>query len=233
MGTLKVDVVRVFTDESGNLGNELGIVRSGPASAGREQDIAARLGFSETVFLEAVASADSAASGGTAALRIFTPTTELPFAGHPSVGTAWWLREQGTGVGVLHEPAGDVAVEYDGTLTWISAKPNWAPKFEWLPQDSADAVEGFDGSEFSRGHHYVYAWADEAAGRLRSRMFAPAMGIAEDEATGAAAVRVTEKLGRDLQITQGSGSQLFTKLDGDFVRVGGATVFDRSLELDV
>ncbi|MFC3298019.1 hypothetical protein ACFOD2_17770 [Clavibacter michiganensis subsp. insidiosus] len=34
-------------------------------------------------------------------------------------------------------------------------------------------------------------------------MFAPALGVPEDEATGSAALRLTARLGRDLRITQG------------------------------
>jgi predicted PhzF superfamily epimerase YddE/YHI9 len=63
-------------------------------------------------------------------------------------------------------------------------------------------------------------------------MFAPAMGIREDEATGAAAVRVTALLDRDLDILQGRGSRLRTKRSaGDDILVGGRTVFDRQLTL--
>ena len=32
--------------------------------------------------------------------------TELPFAGHPTVGAAWWLRERGTPIRTLQVPAG-------------------------------------------------------------------------------------------------------------------------------
>ncbi|MQY25256.1 hypothetical protein NRB56_08120 [Nocardia sp. RB56] len=58
-------------------------------------------------------------------------------------------------------------------------------------------------------------------------MFAPAFGIEEDEATGAAAIALTSKLRRSLLITQGDGSQLFTEWDSDgWVRLGGRVVAD-------
>ena len=63
-------------------------------------------------------------------------------------------------------------------------------------------------------------------------MFAPAMGIIEDEATGAAAVALTARLGRGLWISQGEGSELVTELLADGrVRVGGRTVYDRTIEV--
>jgi predicted PhzF superfamily epimerase YddE/YHI9 len=65
-------------------------------------------------------------------------------------------------------------------------------------------------------------------------MFAPEMGISEDQATGAAAVRITARLGRDLTIVQGDGSVLLTSLvDAGLVRVGGRTVYDRRVRLEL
>lgn len=209
-----VDVVRVFTNESGKFGNELGIV-VGEADAA----LATRLGFSETVFLSPVAN-------GCAIMKIFTPAGELPFAGHPSVGAAWWLAQRGTPVDALVEKAGDVAVRYDGDTTWITGEASWAPEFVWHPLTTPGEVDALDPSTFTAGAHY--AWAPIEGG-IRSRMFGPQMGIVEDEATGAAAVRVTDQLRRDLTIRQGAGSLLQTRYLGRQVEVGGRTVFDRTL----
>lgn len=225
--TIEVTVVRVFTDERGEHGNELGIIQSSARTAAREQIIATELGFSETVFVDRVEG--KAAEGRLASIRIFTPVAELPFAGHPSVGTAWWLGHEGTPVATLREKAGDVAVSIEGETTWITAETAWAPEFEWLPLATPAEVDALQSGAFAAGHHYAYAWIDEDAGRLRSRMFAPAMGIAEDEATGAAAVRITGRLGRGLRIAQGRGSELVTALaDAGRIQVGGRTVFDRT-----
>jgi predicted PhzF superfamily epimerase YddE/YHI9 len=223
---ISVAVVAVFTNDALEFGNELGLVRTEDSVRGHEQEIATRLGFSETVFLDSV-------DDGVAGIRIFTPASELPFAGHPSVGSAWWLAQEGTPVRRLAEKAGEVAVRYDGDVTWITGRASWAPEFEWMPLTSPAEVDALDPASFTYGHHYAYAWIDEAAGRLRSRMFAPEMGIAEDEATGAAAVRITTVLARDLQIEQGRGSHIRTRLlkEGD-VEVGGRTVAVRQLVLD-
>jgi predicted PhzF superfamily epimerase YddE/YHI9 len=51
--------------------------------------------------------------------------------------------------------------------------------------------------------------------------------VPEDEATGAAAVRITDYLSRDLTITQGKGSQIFTEWHPDgWVMVSGRVVSD-------
>lgn len=229
-----VHVVRVFTTEEGDLGNALGIVDSSDASRGHEQEIATRLGFSETVFVEPREVEPRESGAERARLRIFTPARELPFAGHPSVGTAWWLREQGTPVAALDVPAGEVAVRYDGDVAWITGRAAWAPEFAWQKLDTEDEVAALDQATFTEGHHYAYAWTDEAAGSLRSRMFAPDMGVAEDEATGAAAVRLTGVLGRDLDITQGQGSRIRTRrLEGDLIEVGGRVVRDADVSVHI
>jgi predicted PhzF superfamily epimerase YddE/YHI9 len=229
---VQVDVVRVFTDTSGNFGNELGVI-SVPVG-GREQQIAAELGFSETVFVDDIADA-------VATIRIFTPTGELPFAGHPSVGAAWWLADRGTPVGALAEAAGSVAVRLEADVTWITGRAEWAPAFTFHAFDSPAEVDALDPANFGEGKHYSWAWASASAsasasgwasadGVLRARMFAPAMGIVEDEATGAAAVRITSQLSRNLEIRQGAGSVIRTRLlDDGSVEVGGRTVFDRTL----
>jgi predicted PhzF superfamily epimerase YddE/YHI9 len=58
-------------------------------------------------------------------------------------------------------------------------------------------------------------------------MFASHLGILEDEATGAAAVRITDYLSRDLAITQGKGSQIRTYWNPEgWVKVAGRVVHD-------
>jgi trans-2,3-dihydro-3-hydroxyanthranilate isomerase len=102
--TLPYHVVDVFTDRP-FAGNQLAVVLDAddlPTTA--LQDIAREFRLSETAFPLRSDVADYR-------LRIFTPVMELPFAGHPSVGTAWLLAQlrrirtgsvtQECGVGVL------------------------------------------------------------------------------------------------------------------------------------
>ena len=96
MATLHV--LRVFTGPDGSAGNPLGVfVNGAEVPGGLRQQIATDLGFSETVFVDDVT---------TGRLQIFTPADELPFAGHPLVGTAWLLRENGHPVDMLVPPPG-------------------------------------------------------------------------------------------------------------------------------
>ena len=72
-----------------------------------------------------------------------------------------------------------------------------------------------------------WAWIDEDAGVLRSRVFPVGLGIAEDEATGAAAVQLGRLIGRPIDIRQGRGSRILARpLDNGYVEIGGRTVLD-------
>lgn len=227
---VNVDVLRVFTNSTGEFGNPLGVIDAATVDPADRQRIAAELGYSETVFIDIP---DPGAA--TAHLRIFTPTTELPFAGHPTVGTSWWLKQRGVPVRTLQVPAGLVQVDYvDDEFTAISARSDWAPELAVYDLDSAEQVLAADPADYGDDvEHYVWAWTDREAGALRSRMFAPHLGIAEDEATGAAAVRMTDYLSRDLLITQGKGSEIRTWWDpAGWVKVAGRVVEDGARQID-
>jgi predicted PhzF superfamily epimerase YddE/YHI9 len=224
---IDVSVLRVFTDSAGNFGNPLGVVDSSLVAPSDRQRVATELGYSETIFVELPAADVRAARA-----HIFTPATELPFAGHPIVGVSWWLKNRGTPINTLQVPAGVVQVEYDtrpdGELTVIRARSEWAPDFSIYDLSSVDEVLGADPDDYSDDvEHYVWAWIDRDAGAIRSRLFASHLGIREDEATGAAAVRITDYLSRDLEITQGQGSRLSTRWNAEgWVKVAGRVVDD-------
>jgi predicted PhzF superfamily epimerase YddE/YHI9 len=193
-------LLRVFCAAGGTGGNPLAVFLDG-ASIGAEdrQATAARLGYSETVFV------DDAAEG---VVRIYTPARELPFAGHPLVGTSWLLRVEGPGVDVLRPPAGEVPTWRDGELTWIRARAEWVHDIDLDRLASAADVEALLGPPEGRESYYPWAWIDEAAGTVRSRYFVKEFGIDEDEATGAAAVVLGNRIGRPITIHQGRGSEL-------------------------
>jgi predicted PhzF superfamily epimerase YddE/YHI9 len=228
MGT-DVSVVRVFTDSEGNFGNPLGVVDASTVAPANRQTLAAQLGYSETIFVDIPAPGST-----TVQARIFTPTTELPFAGHPTVGLSWWLKDRGLSIRTLQVPAGIIAVGYEGDVTTVRARAEWAPEFEFHQLNSPGEVTGADPDGYSDDFpHYIWAWIDERQGHLRSRMFAADVGVAEDEATGAAAVRMTDILSRDLTITQGKGSVIHTWWSAEgWVKVGGRVVHDGTVSAD-
>ena len=220
----EIAVLRVFTNAAGDFGNPLGVVDAAAVPVSQRQALATELGYSETVFVDL-----PAASATTTRVWIYTPTTELTFAGHPTVGAAWWLHQRGTPVETLQVPAGTLQVSHSDDLTAVTAHAEWGPEIimHALSKEqevlAADAVDYSDG-----GYHYLWAWLDRGRGYIRSRMFANEPGVPEDEATGSAAVRLTGQLRRDLTITQGRGSQIFTTWcgPGDRVTLRGRVVND-------
>ena len=199
----ELHVLRVFVNEDGEWGNRLGVFPEGCEIAAEErQRIAAELGFSETVFVE------DRASGR---MRIHTPKVELPFAGHPTVGTAWLLATLGAPVETLRPPAGEVAVRTSDGVTWVEADPEWSPPFEYRRLDSPAEVRALNGPPDADANVYAWAWIDEAAGTIRARSFVPEAGIAEDEATGSAALALSGRLNRPIVVRQGHGSVLFAR----------------------
>src|SRR5258707_1340643 len=82
-------IVDVFAEEK-YAGNQLAVVLdSDGLDTAQMQRIARETNFSETTFVLSPQSSDKGF-----AVRIFTPAGELPFAGHPTLGTAWVIRDQ-------------------------------------------------------------------------------------------------------------------------------------------
>jgi len=226
----------VFTDRRFG-GNQLAVFPDADLTPELMQQLTAELHLSESVF---VLPAESPAH--TCRLRIFTPAMEVPFAGHPTVGTAIILAETGR-LGpidrrldiIFEEGAGPVPVTIerspDGTLSATLTSPRVPSRLpgtldpallaaavglkeamlqsdvpsalysagvsfaiipvrpDFLSQASVDlGLWRRDLAGTSAQHLYLASLDDWADGRMaRVRMFAPAMGITEDPATGAAA----------------------------------------------
>ena len=113
---LECTIVDVFA-ENPLSGNQLAVVRGGGHLNSEEmQAIALEMNFSETSFVL------EEWTGG-ARVRIFTTVRELPFAGHPTLGTAWVLSG-GCDSCTLDLPAGKVCVTFgDGGMAWMLPPP--------------------------------------------------------------------------------------------------------------
>jgi len=113
--------VDVFTDRRFG-GNPLAVFPDARGLAdGEMQALAAEFNLSETTFV--LPPADPA---NTARVRIFNRRSEMPFAGHPNVGTGWVLAQQGrAGSGMLRfeEIAGLVEIEVGEAVTIAAPQP--------------------------------------------------------------------------------------------------------------
>lgn len=97
--------------------------------------IASEMNLSETTFVTAI-------EKGGYTVRIFTPTEELPFAGHPTLGTAWFLRHEGMLDGdrtTQRSAAGATVVTAEGEMMWFERQGTCSP--DLIEQRSDASVE--------------------------------------------------------------------------------------------
>ncbi|EEP73143.1 phenazine biosynthesis protein phzF [Micromonospora sp. ATCC 39149] len=113
MSTLAYEIVDVFTDRP-FAGNPLAVVFGAEGLATEQmQSLALEFNLSETVFV-----LPPTQVGATYRARIFTPTDELPFAGHPSVGAAVTASRRGMfGVGQVTQECGVGVLPIEVTAT--------------------------------------------------------------------------------------------------------------------
>lgn len=255
-------------------GNQLGIF---PDGRGLSDDLMLKttreMNFSETVFFLPPGEGTADAH-----VRIFTPGGEIPFAGHPTLGSAWVLGELlGKQTVTLQTGAGLVPVELERDGEAITFGRMSQPIPVWAPYDRTDELLGALGADGKRGDLPIETYTNgpvnvyveiageaaldalqpdmqqlarlpvnvscftQAARGWSSRMFAPALGVTEDPATGSAAGPLAVHLARhgriefgaEIEIRQGAQihrpSLLYARADGagDTVRrvlVGGRAV---------
>jgi len=155
----RYEVLDVFTDTPLE-GNQLAVFPQAPAWSTREmQRLARELNLSETVFVFAPE------QGGDARVRIFTPFAELPFAGHPVLGTAVTVGlERGLEQVMLETGAGPVAValrdrvERGAYGTMQQPVPSWGPYERAAELLTALGVErsGLPVEAYVNGPRHVY-----------------------------------------------------------------------------
>ncbi len=253
-------------------GNQLAVFTDGRGlSPERMQKTARELNLSETVFVL------PAEVDGHVRIRIFTPANELPFAGHPVLGSAFVLGDLlGERVVRLETGAGMVPVELERDGARIVFGRMKQPIPTWQLYDRPDELlcalgierSGLPIEAYRNGplHVFVELPSEQAVaalrpnlgtlreltdvgancfagsgGRWKTRMFAPAHGVAEDPATGSAAGPLAVHLarhgrirfGEEIEIRQGAEigrpSTLYARADGsrervESVFVGGSAV---------
>ena len=149
-------IVDVFAEEK-YAGNQLAVVHGGADLPDEAlQKIALEMNYSETTFVLA----DEEAGGGYD-VRIFTPGGELPFAGHPTLGTAYVIREE-----ILAQPVEQIALNLKagrmlvtfGEVLWMRQLPptfgptlDPAPTARVLNLETTDLDDRFPVQEVSTG----------------------------------------------------------------------------------
>ncbi len=142
-------LVDVFAEEK-YAGNQLSVIRNASAlSSDQMQRIANEMHFSETTFILS----DKEHNGGYD-VRIFTPAREMPFAGHPTLGTAYVIRQhiaEGTiNKVVLNLKVGQIPVTFEKDregqeIVWMKQIPPIFGKI--FEADQVSEVLGLDVNE--------------------------------------------------------------------------------------
>jgi trans-2,3-dihydro-3-hydroxyanthranilate isomerase len=130
---LRFRIVNVFTTGSRLSGNPLCVIEDGSALDGAQmQALARQFNLSETTFI--LPSKRAAAQ-----VRIFTPAYEMPFAGHPTLGTAHVVRALGLGGDQLglEMRAGIIPVTSQGDHWTLRAQPGSTRLVEQKPAELA------------------------------------------------------------------------------------------------
>lgn len=154
-------ITDVFTDKPLE-GNPLAVFTAGDQVPEEHlQRLAKEVNLSETVFVL------PAERGGDARIRIFTPATELPFAGHPTLGTALLLAGDRDAI-TLETGAGDIRITVDratGEGQMAQPIPTWQP---YEQPDELLAAIGVGKAElpveiYRNGPRHVYVALPSAA----------------------------------------------------------------------
>ncbi len=128
-------IVDVFTDQK-YAGNQLAVFRDAGSIPDREmQQIAREINFSETTFILS----DDQKDGGYD-VRIFTPGAEVPFAGHPTLGSAYVIQRD-----IIREPVDTVVLNLKvGQIPVRFTYANGDPDFLWMETKPAQFGSRFD-----------------------------------------------------------------------------------------
>ena len=117
-----------------------------------------------------------------------------------------------------------------GDRAWVLARAQWCPRFERRQLATPAEVDAF--SAPAGGSLQVWAFSDEARGRIRARVFAPDLGVPEDPATGSATVALCAALDRAITIEQGPGCLIEARPLGDgVIELSGRVADDGIREL--
>ena len=157
-------IVNVFTESAGRLtGNPLCVFENGAElSAEVMQNLARQFNLSETTFI-------LPSTRAVARVRIFTPNYEMPFAGHPTLGTAHICRalQLGGDVLVLETQAGLIPVSAEGDRWTLTAlKPTWR-ELDASPAALAAAL-GLNADDIGRQPLWVKAGKEQLIVPLNS-----------------------------------------------------------------
>ena len=144
------------------------------------------------------------------------------------MGTAWLLRARAARHRSCVRPPASCAVRHEGDLTWIAARPEWSPPFEYVELESPAEVDALAEAPDGLGWAYCWAWADECGGADPGALVRAGGGHRRGRGHRlgrAGALRAG--LDAPIEVRQGRGSDLSARpLADGLAEVGGRVVLD-------
>ncbi len=212
-----MNIVKVFVNQNGEYGNPVKIQVDEDKTIPNDerQRTATNSGLSEIVFINNLKTND---------ISIFSPTREIPFAGHAVIGTVFFLEKQkGHLINNILSMGTNISVRHENEKIWVCAELSKMPEWNFKQLESANEVDKLGISNTSDLEHcVVWSWVNEKKGIIRARTFAPDRLILEDEANGSGALLLSTKLQKAIKIIHGKGSIIFAKpVDAIFGELGG------------
>jgi trans-2,3-dihydro-3-hydroxyanthranilate isomerase len=209
-------IVNVFTERRGRLtGNPLCVFEQGADfDDGALQALARQFNLSETTFI-------LPSSRAAAKVRIFTPNYEMPFAGHPTLGTAHVCRALGLGGNALklEMKAGIIDVESAGDRWTLTAPNATFREFEGSRDELARAL-GLEEADIDERPLWVKAGKEQLIVPLRSP---EAVRRAAPAASAMAAIRSEDDIGMAYVLAQSGPGKALARF---FFPSGGAMLED-------
>lgn len=216
-------ILRAFVNQKGEYGNPVGIIIDEGKAIPSEirQKKATRSGLSEIVFINNIKAND---------ISIFSPTGEIPFAGHAVIGAAFYLDKlKGENIDSVSSMGIKITVYHKLTKIWVRAELSKMPEWNFKQLQTVVEVEALTVGHMKDFEHcVVWAWINEKKGIIKARTFAPDWLIPEDEANGSGSLLLASQLNKEIRLYHGKGLVICARpVNSMYGEVGGTVVMEK------
>jgi len=211
---LRFYIVDVFA-ESRLSGNQLAVFRDcAKLSTASMQRIAQEMHYSETTFI----TSEEPHSGGYD-VRVFTPGYELPFAGHPTLGTAYIVQSQ-----IIRKPAGKVVLNMKvGQIPVTFSYRHGAPDVLWMKQKSPTFGRTFSRERIAK---ILGLKASDIDPKFPVRLVSTGVPFVIVPLTGLKAIK-------GIRVDQGGLARLFKETDTTVILLFSPETYSKENDLNV
>ena len=226
---VKVNVLRVFTDENDRFGDVATIIidEDNKISVSQREKLAKELDTGETVFINRIANNE---------VSIVHSHGEIDFAGVAALGAARLLADiKNENIDALKTRASNIVVSHSDEVLWVQTNLSTMPEWHHEQLENAEAVEAIALEETREWQPtMVWAWLNKEKGLIRARTFATPWNIPEAQGNGSGSMMLAAIVGREIKIIHGEGSVIFARpVDNNAAEIGGKVVIEKSKTIKI